>query len=312
MNDPPVHDLTLLFPADPFARRQPDEVYAAELEAAATLGLRTALLDFEALADDGSVARAVRWLPESSSECTAVYRGWMLRPERYGDLFLALVARGYRLITTPEQYALTHQLPNWYSLLEQWTPRSVWMSVGDALDPERRTAALGDLVDGPLIVKDYVKSQEHAWDEACFVPDARDERAADRVVRRFLELQGPDLNEGIVFRRFEQFRSLGRHPQSGMPISREYRVFVIGGQPATVSAYRDDEGADEVTVPADDVQWVTGAVSQINSHFFTVDIAEREDGVWRVVELGDGQVAGLPDHVDPLRFHTVLAGRLIQ
>ena len=46
-----------------------------------------------------------------------------------------------------------------------------------------------------VIVKDYVKSQKHAWGEACFIPRADDVEGALRVVRRFLGLQGADVGE---------------------------------------------------------------------------------------------------------------------
>lgn len=35
-------------------------------------------------------------------------------------------------------------------------------------------------------------------------------------------------------------------------------------------------------------------VGRVRSRFFTMDVALREDGRWTVIELGDGQVAGLP------------------
>jgi hypothetical protein len=34
--------------------------------------------------------------------------------------------------------------------------------------------------DAPLVLKDYVKSQKHAWDEACFIPSASDRKAFER------------------------------------------------------------------------------------------------------------------------------------
>jgi hypothetical protein len=36
---------------------------------------------------------------------------------------------------------------------------------------------------------------------------------------------------------------------------------------------------------------VTTAASRISSPFFTVDVARREDGTLRIIELGDGQVS---------------------
>jgi hypothetical protein len=41
-----------------------------------------------------------------------------------------------------------------------------------------------------------------------------------------------------------------------------------------------------------------------------MDVARRTDGRWIVVELGDGQVAGLPDDADPGRFYGALLSRL--
>jgi len=38
---------------------------------------------------------------------------------------------------------------------------------------------------GPAIVKDYVKSRKHEWDEACFIPDLADlAHAPSRTFRR--------------------------------------------------------------------------------------------------------------------------------
>ncbi len=31
------------------------------------------------------------------------------------------------------------------------------------------------------------------------------------------------------------------------------------------------------------------------SNFYTIDLAQRETGQWMVVEVGDGQVSGIPD-----------------
>ena len=35
------------------------------------------------------------------------------------------------------------------------------------------------------------------------------------------------------------------------------------------------------------------------SPFFTMDLAQAEDGHWFIMEIGDGQVAGLPDGIPP-------------
>jgi ATP-grasp domain-containing protein len=37
---------------------------------------------------------------------------------------------------------------------------------------------------------------------------------------------------------------------------------------------------------------------RVPSRFFTMDVAQRTDGAWTIVELGDAQVAGLPERMD--------------
>jgi hypothetical protein len=48
--------------------------------------------------------------------------------------------------------------------------------------------------------------------------------------------------------------------------------------------------------------------AQVDSCFFTMDIAQRaSDNQWQIIELGDGQVAGLPERMDVGRFYLALA-----
>ncbi len=47
-------------------------------------------------------------------------------------------------------------------------------------------------------------------------------------------------------------------------------------------------------------------ISNINSKFFTMDVAKKKDGNWIIMELGDGQVAGLPDNADRNEFYNKL------
>lgn len=41
----------------------------------------------------------------------------------------------------------------------------------------------------------------------------------------------------------------------------------------------------------------------VRSRFFTMDVAKKLDGNWLMMELGDGQVAGLPDNADVEVFY---------
>ena len=65
----------------------------------------------------------------------------------------------------------------------------------------------------------------------------------------------------------------------------------IDGTPLLVHDYWDRLGAVAERPPLD---WMRDIATRVKSRFFTMDVALREDGGWTVIELGDGQVAGLP------------------
>src|SRR5262245_11139787 len=185
---------SILFCSQPFQPREVDSDFAGEYEAANAAGFSTALFD-HSQATEGDPLKAIRRVPSDCGE--TIYRGWMMGVDVYDALYRALSEKGVHLVNSPAAYRFCHYLPESYAILEGHTPRSIWLPVrGEANFPEilDRLRVFGS---APLIVKDYVKSQKHYWKEACFIPRADDVVAVERVVRRFLNLQGEDLAEGL-------------------------------------------------------------------------------------------------------------------
>ncbi|WP_437759615.1 ATP-grasp domain-containing protein [Sorangium sp. So ce1389] len=295
----------VLFCSDPLAPRQPDSAFASEADAASDLGHELGLIDYEALVAGDSRA-SVRRLREAHGE-VAVYRGWMLQPSAYGDLHGALAARGVHLVNDPDAYVHGHHLPGWYPALEGHTPRSVWLPLRGDVAIDDVMTLLRPFGDSPVFLKDFVKSRKHEWAEACFIPAASDRAAVERVVRRFLELQGSDLEGGLVFREFVELAPAGRHPKSGMPLAREHRLFFLDGEPIASLRYWDEAEYAAETAPVAELR---ALAARVKSRFFTMDVAELLHGGWTVIEVGDGQVSGLPDHADRRAFYQELAARL--
>lgn len=293
----------LIYCADPLHPRQPDSAYAEEVAAAEAVSLAYGLISYEALVDDSDTEAAVRRIPEQSPPVTAIYRGWMLRPAQYARLYDALAARGVLLINDPAAYRHCHYLPEWYPLFEGDTPRSIWLHGGNELSMDEIMQALEPFGLRPIIVKDFVKSRKHEWDSACYIPSAADGEAVERVVRRFLELQGDDLNEGLVFREFVPLEPLATHAKSGMPLTKEWRIFFLDGAPILTAEYWETGDYGNIAPPL--ARYIELA-QRVRSRFFTMDIARQTDGAWTVIELGDGQVAGLPERADVLAFYQAL------
>ncbi len=297
----------LVFCSDPLRPRRADSAFEEEVAACERLGIGYGLIDYETLVDYQDAPPAVRRVPECLESEIAVYRGWMLAPDRYAQLYDALAARGVHLVNSPAAYTHCHYLPEWYPLGEGYTPRSVRTT--DAAAPfERIMELLRPFGSAPVIVKDFVKLRKHEWEEACYIPSASDQAVVERVVRRFAELQGEELSGGLVFREFVEFEPMGVHPKSRMPLTMEYRAFVLDGEPISVVEYWD-EAVYSVGdgPPLDQFRPVIGA---IKSRFFAMDLARRSDGEWMIVELGDGQVSGLPERTDVLAFYQSLTSCL--
>jgi len=298
--------MLVIFCADPLDPRQQDTMYADEAAAAEAAGFERALIAYEALVDDDDPARAVRGVAPRHEEIMALYRGWMLRPTHYERLYAVLAARNVRLLNDPAAYRHAHYLPASYDVIADHTPATVWLETAEDVSTDRVMDALRPFGDQAVIVKDFVKSQKHHWAEACYIPSASDQQAVERVVRRFLQLQGPDLNEGLVFRQFVDLEPLTTHSRSGMPLAREHRVFYLDGQPLYTVRYWDEGDYAGVEPPPD---LFGDVVAAVRSRFFTMDVARQRDGRWIIVELGDGQVAGLPDSADVRAFYTALRDR---
>ena len=137
-----------------------DSAYESEADAAQAVGFDFDLVDFEALVDAGNSVTATRKVKEQSAPVVAVYRGWMLKPQNYAQLFDALAERNINLINSPVQYKHCHHLPESFSLIENHTPATVSVKLNSNFnfdDIFRRLSVFGDK---PLILKDYVLNPE--------------------------------------------------------------------------------------------------------------------------------------------------------
>ncbi|MEV7772492.1 ATP-grasp domain-containing protein [Kitasatospora sp. NPDC086791] len=315
----------IILPADPLDPRRPDPHFVWEARLLRESGGEHHLVDHDALLA-GRAEEAVRRVPRGSGPLW--YRGWMLPSARYADFAAALTARGGNLLTSAAGYATAHELPGWYGVFEGATPDSAWIP-SDGLvvpKPEDLAAAAARIGgSGPAIVKDYVKSRKHEWHEACYVPELADLPALGRVVERFVELQGEFLAGGVVLRRYEEFERAdggaegtggigaggtdgsGTVGEDGGPGAGgravEARVWWLDGRPVLVGPHPD---APRRSVRPD-LTDVRALVRTLGCRFVTTDLANRADGSgWRVVEVGDGQVSGLPHGTDPSGLLTSL------
>lgn len=226
----------------------------------------------ETYADEHAAARHAGWtvslfnfeefqagnfrpFPRCEASETLLYRGWMLTGSEYQKLHTELSRQDVGMVTSPEHYLLCHHLPGWYELLKHWTVETLFFPEGADV-----AGALAERGWEGCFLKDYVKSL--STDGGSVV---RDLSTIPAVIEKMKKYRG-QIEGGLCARRLENY----------LPGS-ERRFFVYRGR-----AHGDHE---EPPAP------VLEAAAIVPSPFFTVDIAQSDDGRTRIVELGDGQVS---------------------
>lgn len=292
----------ILYCADPFEPKKVDPDYEAEMTAASRNGFSVLLFAFDALVN-GETAAATKNIPVSGSLITVIYRGWMLTPEQYVALYENLETKNYLLINSPQAYRNCHYLPDSLRFIDAHTPQTISEKLEDDPYFEKLIGRADVFGNGAVIVKDFVKSEKHDWETACFVPDASDKEKLRQTIENLVRLRGKYLNEGVVIRAFVELEALTVHSKSGMPLTEEYRLFFMDGELFGIYDYWE-EGEYAPEKPS--VKTFEAIAQTVESRFFTMDIARQQNGEFIIIELGDGQVSGLPDRLDPDVFYSRL------
>lgn len=294
--------MRIIFCANPLNNKKVDFDYEFEYKEAISTGIKTDLVILEELIMNNP-RKAISKILESEVEDIAIYRGWMLKIEEYQSLYDELLKKNIRLINSPTEYKHCHYLPESYNAIQEHTPKTVWIKKEELQNLDKLHELVNVFENKSVVVKDYVKSCKHQWQDACFVPDVSDLENFNRVIHNLIRLRGDDFEGGIIIREFINLEFLIEHPKSKMPLAKEFRLFFLNKQ-LLQKLYYWDEGIYKNEIPMDnELKDLLNIVPIIHSNFFTMDIAKTNDGIWKIIELGDGQVSGLPYNTDLKKFY---------
>ena len=280
--------MNILFCSSPLETKKIDVDWENEYELAKRYNVSAWLFDYDAFITDGNIQ--LHGNTEKPTQIQPmIYRGWMLPIDSYHHLYQTLLQCNFRLINSPDEYQHCYYLPCCYDVIKDKTAASVFFHGQKTPNDSELLALLSQFGSKPIIVKDYVKSRKHDWKEACFIPNASDLSYAKTIVANFITRQANHFQGGLVFREFIDMAPIGMHPKSHMPLTQEYRIFILNKKPISCTEYwQGTHYHDDKPINLDQF---TGIFSTVRSHFFTVDIAKKKTGDWMIMELGDGQVA---------------------
>ena len=272
----------IVFPSSFLNPREVDEDLAEEYRAARLAGgFETVVFDYQAWFREQRLR--LSYVPER--EITAVYRGWMMKPEQYAVFYRELLSQKIRLLTTPEMYEKLHLFPRVYPELLPDTARMLTFPLHFEIDVQTCQRAFGR-----FLVKDYVKSVKGSEFPAYF-----DENCSQEAFNVWMELfyryRGDLLTGGICIK---EFLDLKRYEGR----TNEYRVFYVNHEPICISRNSGQEG--KVAEPPTEL---VQRYRKLGSVFYTLDYAELYDGSFMILESGDGSVSGLASGEDAANFY---------
>lgn len=187
---------------------------------------------------------------------------------------------GAKLINNYQQHRYISDLQNYVMDLRELTPRT-WRSLEDL--PEK----------GPFVLKGETNSRKSNWKRDMYAPD---KKAAIEIYSRLMDdsLIG---QQQIYIRRFEPMVTY-MEGVNGMPITKEFRFFVAYKKLLCGGFYWQNYVDHLPEVPKPDEiteEFLYDVIDRVGdqSNFYTIDVGVSISGRPFVVELNEGQQAGL-------------------
>ena len=279
---------TILFPSSYIRKDQVDPDLESEAKAVEkTTGLQLAVFDYERWFMSKKIV-----LTESPKEkiSTAIYRGWMLKPEDYHSLYTGLAKMDIHLLTTPEEYNRMHLFPAAYPLIKEDTAPTLSFKPDQVVDIKYITDQFPR-----FMVKDDVKAVKGSKFPTFFEKGIT-QKEFDDYLNIFYKIRGDSLTGGLCVKEYLDLLEDDRGR------TNEYRGFYLKGKLLSLSP---DSGQDlPDSLPPREL---LDKYATLPSPFYTLDIAEKKEGGWIILETGDGQVSRLSPNQKEDLFYDQLA-----
>ncbi len=276
--------MIFLLPSEPFDIKKVDYEFKSEFTSISILGYRIYLYEHDRFISTGEFVSTFDFTNNSD---LVILRSWMLKADQYDNLFNILNSKGLMMINTPEQYLNCHYYPNIYDKIRMHSPQSVWFK--DLSD--ENCVNMRKMIDGDVIIKDYVKS-EKGFDDIFFLENQIMNEELIKRIHKFKDSRGKLFNEGIVFKKKLNLKKYGDK-------TNEFRLFYLYHKLISITQNSDLGYGNNPYI-----SFLNPIIETIDSNFFTIDLAELEDGKWVILECGDGSVSGLSPHQNSLFFYT--------
>lgn len=197
----------------------------------------------------------------------------------YKELEHDLALQGSKMINTFHEHTYIASF-DYYWDLEEVTPKT-WFDIRQV--PENG---------GPFVLKGKTNSCKFNWNRKMFAPDF------EAAVAIFCELTCDPLigDQGVVIRKYEKLKTY-EIGINNLPFTNEWRFFFYKRELLSYGYYWSiAESKGEIDERGIDFAKEVAEVVAERVPYFVLDIAQKEDGNWILIEINDGQMSGLSEN----------------
>ena len=246
----------------------------------------------DSLAEEGELQVCQKYF-NTTQYRTNLLRGSLVIP-RYSalpyhrELEIDITNMGCRLINTTQQHNWIANF-DWYHDLEEFTPKT-WF------DRDFHSC----YYEGPFVIKGRTNSRKFQWNTMMY---AENKKEAVNIASDLCQ-DGLIGEQGVVYRQYVPLKTY-EYGINGLPFTNEWRFFCFRDQILSFGYYwsiaekTDYEIQTECLVFTKKLVDIISKLNRVN--FYVLDVAEKEEGGWVLIEINDASMSGLsennPEHL---------------
>lgn len=195
----------------------------------------------------------------------------------YDELVKELNLKNSILVNSLSEHNYIADICQWYEDVKEFTPKTY--------------TEWGHLTTGQWIVKGKTHSRKSHFNTHMY---ADSKESLIKVVRNLLD--DPTISQnGLVVRDYIPLKRLDTGI-NGIPIVKEWRLFYYKTKLLTNGFYWGsmiEEDIGKIPKEGEEFANEVAKIISLKTNFFVLDIAEKEDGGYILIEINDGQQSGL-------------------
>ena len=203
--------------------------------------------------------------------------------DNYEGLCNVLMEYDLCLINSNTQHEMASLLPNWYPKIKEFTPRSVWYETLPT------AATILEDFTFPVFLKGERQTNRHSKGMSIA------NNLAD--LENILHYWKQDTILGwqrLICREFVKLKKIAEPAGDKIQPSKEFRIFLWKNIIVGIGHYWTE--FEKIELTASETTHITNLAEEISKivdvPFLVVDVAQKADGEWIVIELNDGQESG--------------------